>query len=236
MKDMTVLTCHFCTKSMKNRGGLSNHMGRYHVQEYITQLKVEREWMEQRLGTFKSREPLSSRDAKPAHSIIIEHNDNIINLPIPEIQRHFSMSIESTFEDLERFEEQRKWLQTQEARFSNQMFAHLMMLVENDIEEVHKAIAWKREYEHDKGLISYHFDASAKADIIAKYEALILQWKEKIDRRTEEAATLEKTGGTYTCDVCNETFKSKGAVTTHVNKAHLEVALKRIDEEEQAGI
>ncbi|MEX2682581.1 MAG: hypothetical protein Q6373_013355, partial [Candidatus Sigynarchaeota archaeon] len=54
----------------------------------------------------------------------------------------------------------------------------------------------------------------------------------KIGKRTSEVAILAKTGGMYRCEVCGAEYKSKGAVTTHVNKMHLEVALKRIDDEE----
>jgi len=211
-------------------------MGKAHAQEYILQLQVELEWMEQRLQMFRSREPVPASKAKAPAFITAKLGEESVNIAIPTIEVGFSMSIQSTYEDLERFEQQRKWLDVQGSRWSGQVLAHLIMITENDIEEAKHRIEWQKEYEHHKGFTSYNFDQSTKAEIIAKYDALILQWKEKIGKRSAEAATLEKTGGTFNCEVCNDAFKSKGAVTTHVNKAHLEVALQRIDEEERRDI
>ena len=170
------LQCLFCGQSTKSRGGLSNHLRKAHSSEYLIQLKFELAGFERRFQIFLNREaePLLQKKEEGEK---ISINDIEINITI---KSSFNLTIENDFDTLEYLIGRKEYLIENYDIYSEQMYDHLLMLTNYDIEKIMTTIDGHQKFNLNKKN-SYYFDAETKQNLIEKYQGLINEWKLKID-------------------------------------------------------
>jgi arsenate reductase-like glutaredoxin family protein len=233
------MTCPYCNKEYKGRGGCTNHIRSAHPKEFQNQLSLKKwlfktyiEMHEKEIEGIKANQPIPNGIASKLLS-----KDNFVS----KVKNSLAINSVELHTDWREFEE-RNFALTAGVLLG--MYGEKIILQIKDLnpEMVRKSIKYLHDgYQYQlKDSEEIAIDRMSKDKLIEYLKYSISQWQERIQETEEDSKKInsdisaKETGG-FPCPYCSEKVKSKAALRNHKKEIHFEEyqkeQLKRSEEQ-----